>query len=265
MAIRAVILDWAGTTVDCGCHAPVGVFVELFRRRGVAITHAEARGPMGTHKREHIRRLCADPDIARRWWQASGQEPTKADVDAMYAEGEPLQVAVIPDYADPVPGCVETIAALRARGLRIGSTTGYNRAMLDALLPAAAARGYAPDVAVPASDAPQGRPAPFLNWLAMMRLGVWPASDVVVVGDTEVDMAAARSAGAWAVGVTLTGNGVGLGAEDLAALSPEERAAAHARVGATLRASGAHHVLEDLTGLPGLLDALDAAGSPPPR
>jgi len=35
---RAVILDWAGTTLDYGCYAPAVVFIEVFNRQGVEIT-----------------------------------------------------------------------------------------------------------------------------------------------------------------------------------------------------------------------------------
>src|SRR5262245_29285556 len=45
--LKAIIFDWAGTTVDHGSRAPVRVFVEILKRSGVAITEAEARGPMG--------------------------------------------------------------------------------------------------------------------------------------------------------------------------------------------------------------------------
>ena len=56
--IRAVLFDWAGTTVDYGSRAPTQVFLEIFRGRGIAITEAEARGPMGMGKRDHIRMVC---------------------------------------------------------------------------------------------------------------------------------------------------------------------------------------------------------------
>ena len=49
--VDAVIFDWAGTVVDFGSRAPAGAFVEVFRRHGVAISIAEARGPMGSEKR----------------------------------------------------------------------------------------------------------------------------------------------------------------------------------------------------------------------
>ena len=41
--IEAVIFDWAGTTVDYGCFAPVQVFTEVFTNAGVAPTPQEVR------------------------------------------------------------------------------------------------------------------------------------------------------------------------------------------------------------------------------
>ena len=46
-SLKAVILDWAGTTLDYGCYAPAVVFTEVFKRRGVEISMQEAREPMG--------------------------------------------------------------------------------------------------------------------------------------------------------------------------------------------------------------------------
>lgn len=48
--IEAVIFDWAGTTVDYGCFAPVQVFTEVFTNAGVAPTPQEVREPMGMLK-----------------------------------------------------------------------------------------------------------------------------------------------------------------------------------------------------------------------
>ncbi len=50
--IEAVIFDWAGTTVDYGCFAPVKAFMEAFAHHGVPVTMEETRKPMGMLKRE---------------------------------------------------------------------------------------------------------------------------------------------------------------------------------------------------------------------
>ena len=73
--IKAVLLDWAGTTVDYGSRAPTQVFVEIFRRRGVEITIAEARGPMGRAKHEHIAMVAALPRVTGRLRRMSMCEP----------------------------------------------------------------------------------------------------------------------------------------------------------------------------------------------
>jgi phosphonoacetaldehyde hydrolase len=65
--IRLVVFDWAGTTVDHGSRAPVAAFVRAFAGHGVEVTPDEARGPMGLHKRDHIRAMLQMPAVARRW------------------------------------------------------------------------------------------------------------------------------------------------------------------------------------------------------
>jgi len=64
--IRAVVLDWAGTTQDFGSQAPVGAFIEVFARNGVEITKTEARRHMGIYKLDHIRAIGAMPTVAER-------------------------------------------------------------------------------------------------------------------------------------------------------------------------------------------------------
>ncbi|MBK9371766.1 MAG: phosphonoacetaldehyde hydrolase [Deltaproteobacteria bacterium] len=170
-------------------------------------------------------------------------------MDALYADLEPLALAALPRFATLIPGALETVTALRAQGLKIGSTTGYNRAMLDALLPLAAAQGYTPDCAVAASEVRAGRPSPYMAWEAAARLGVHPAWACVKVGDTPVDMAEGLNAGMWAVGVAEAGNEVGLSLEELQALSPEDRAARRAHAHDVLTRAGAHLVVRSIAEL----------------
>ena len=77
---------------------------------------------------------------------------------------------------------LETIEQLKADGLRIGSTTGYTRPIMEELMPIAAARGYTPEITVCAGDLPAGRPSPLIMWHAMAQMGIWPAHTVAKVG-----------------------------------------------------------------------------------
>lgn len=248
--IQAVILDWAGTTVDHGSIAPAGVFVEVFARNGVLITLRQAREPMGVHKREHVRRLCAMPSVAEAWRIAHGRLPSVEDEEALYAQAIPLQIECLPRYSTPIEGVVEAIAALRARGLRIGSTTGYIQTMLDVVQAHALAQGYRPDCAVAADEVPEGRPAPFLNWEAARRLGAWPHQALVAVGDTVVDMQAGRNAAFWTVGVSRTGSLLGLSQDEASTRPPEELARLEEEASRTLFEAGAHAVIPSLARLP---------------
>jgi len=57
--IKAIVLDWAGTTVDYGCFAPVDAFLLAFAAFGVTPTIEETRAPMGVQKRAHIENMLA--------------------------------------------------------------------------------------------------------------------------------------------------------------------------------------------------------------
>ena len=257
MDIAAVIFDWAGTTVDHGSMAPVGVFVEVFKRRGVQVTLAEAREPMGVHKREHFRRMSVMPNIARQWRENTGHECRSDEVDAMYQEGAVIQIECLPRYATPIPGVLDVVGRLRARGVKIGSCTGYNREMLDVLVQHAARQGYRPDAHVAASEVPEGRPSPFMAWEAAKRVGAWPASACVKVGDTLVDIEEGLNAGMWTIGVALTGNLMGLTAEQLGRLPPHQRNHQAAVARRVLKDAGAHHVVDSVADLMPVLENIE--------
>ena len=168
--------------MDYGCYAPAVVFVEVYKRKDVPITIEEARVPMGAHKKVHIRKISQIESVAQRWQDAHGRSPDESDVEAMFQEFIPLQLACLADYADLIPGTLEAIAEFRNRGLKIGSTTGYLREMMELLLKEAGNRGYTPDTTVCASDVPAGRPEPWMCLQNAMNLGIYPMEAIVKVG-----------------------------------------------------------------------------------
>lgn len=255
--LKAVVFDWAGTIVDHGSLAPMGVFVEAFARFGVPITIEHARGPMGLPKRDHIKALMALPDVAAAWREAQRSEPDEAAIDRVYEVFVPMNVEVVPRFSTLIPGAAETVAELRARGLKIGSTTGYTREIMAPLLPLAAAQGYAPDNLVCAGDLPHGRPTPLMMYRTFVELGIWPASAVVKVDDTAPGIAEGLAAGSWTVGVAVTGNAFGLDLETTRALAPEAFEARRRSAAAELERAGAHLVIDGVTELAPVLDVLE--------
>jgi len=256
LRLKAAILDWAGTVVDHGSRAPMGAFVRAFAEFGVAIGIADARGPMGMAKWDHIRAVGQAPAVAATWRARHGRDFVESDVDAIFQVFEPMNIAAVRDHADIIPGAVEAIEILRRRGIRIAGTTGYTRPIMDVLEPLAAASGYAPELTVCAGDLPAGRPSPLMMWYAMARLGVWPAACVVKVDDTAPGIGEGRAAGTWTIGIALSGNAVGLSAEELAAVAPRERALLREQAAAELR--DADMIIDSIADLPRAVAAIDA-------
>lgn len=257
MQLKAVVFDWAGTTIDYGSRAPMGAFVEVFKQFDVELSIEEARRPMGLPKWDHIKALLSQSGIATRWQRAHGQPPTDADVDRVYEVFVPLNTRVVTDYADLIPGTAETVAELRRRGLKIGSTTGYTREIMEPLLPIAREQGYAPDNLVCAGDLAAGRPTPLMMYRCFADLGVWPAAAVVKVDDTVPGIAEGLAAGSWAVGVAMSGNALGLSHAEMQALPEAERAERRAEAVLELSQGGAHYVIDSIADLPALLGLIE--------
>jgi phosphonoacetaldehyde hydrolase len=254
--VRAVILDWAGTTVDYGSMAPVDAFIELFRRHGVTVTAEEARRPMGKYKKDHVRLILGMDPVTQQWQQLQGRSPSPEDVEQLYREFIPLQTEVIGHHADVIPGVAETMNWLRTQGIVVGSTTGYTQEMMAPLLPLAAAAGFAPHSTVCADEVPAGRPAPWMAMTSAMQLGVYPMEACVKVGDTLVDIAEGLNAGMWTVGVTKTGNELGLSLAEVEALPPDDVACRLQAASRRMLEAGAHFTVEEVRQLPAVIAAI---------
>lgn len=250
--LQAVILDWAGTTADFGCMAPVEAFVELFKREGLALTPAQAREPMGTEKKEHIRRLLRLNAVREQWQALHKSESTEADIARLYEQFLPIQIAAISQHSALIPGAAEAVQRLRARGLRIGANTGYNRAML-APLEASAKKVYAPDVSLAAEDAPRGRPWPDLALLTAVKLGASCVQACIKVDDTVPGIEEGLNAGMWTVAVAVSGNEIGLPLAQWNALPAEERSARREQACTRLQRAGAHYVIDTIADIDGCI------------
>jgi phosphonoacetaldehyde hydrolase len=256
---KAVVFDWAGTMIDFGSFAPMGVFVKAFEKFGITASIDQARGPMGMPKWDHIRSMMDDPDISAQWQAKYGSTPTDADVDKIYEIFVPMNEEVVTDYADLVPGALDTIAYLRSNNVKIGSTTGYTRSIMERVLPRAAEQGYEPDNLVCSDDLPEGRPGPLGMYQCFVDLVAYPPSAVIKVDDTEPGIAEGVAAGCITVGLALSGNFAGKTPEELAALSEAEIDAIRQEATAKLKEAGADHVIDTVADLPKLMDQMEAA------
>jgi len=218
--IRLVVLDLAGTTVrDDG--AVEAAFIEALHQAdvgpgtdGYEQRLAYLRTTMGSSKIEVFRELLGDESAAQR---------ANTAFEAAYGAG------LAGGGAEPIPGAVDAIAALRAAGVLVCLTTGFSSATRDALLDALGWRNIA-DLALSPGPGVRGRPHPDLVLAAVLALGVDDVRHVAVAGDTANDLLAGTRAGASVVAGVLTG--------------------AHDR--STLAAAPHTHLLESVADLPPL-------------
>ncbi len=257
-SLKAVILDWAGTTVDYGSFAPTAVFIRLFETHSVRISADDARSGMGMMKKDHLRTILARPAVTAAWQAAHGAAASEADIDQLFNDFVPMQLAVLKEYAEPIPGALDTVKSLRECGMKIGSTTGYIRAMMDILAPEAAARGYNPDCIVCPDEVPAGRPSPWMCYRNATELGVYPMEAIVKVGDTLIDIEEGLNAGMWTVGLALTGNMLGLSEAETKVLAPETLAARRNEINARFYQAGAHYMIDGIWDLPHVLDDIQS-------
>ena len=258
--VKAVILDWSGTTADAYVLAPAVVFVDVFRKHGVEISMAEARGPMGLRKDLHIKALTEVPEIAARWEEVHGKRPGQEEVDAMFADFVPMQLACLREYTTLLPGVAETTQRLQAEGIKLGSSTGFTRAMVDILEEDARKQGYVPDASVAGDEVVHGaRPKPFMVYRNLDLLDVHPIQAVVKVDDTVSGVGEALEAGCWGVGIARYSNYMDIDSlEHEKSLSEAEMQRRLAFTRETLRKAGAHYIIDELDELPAVIEDVNA-------
>jgi phosphonoacetaldehyde hydrolase len=256
--LKALVLDWAGTTVDFGSLAPARTMQKLFLRAEIELNETETRQHMGLPKKEHIRGILSLPRVSAAWSQRRGHAPTDADVEEMYSEFIPLQFSCLKEYSGVIPGVAGVVKEFRRRGLKIGSTTGYTRAMLDLILETSGQEGYLPDCSLTPEEAGTGRPHPFMMYESAVRLQVYPMAAIAKIGDTPADIHEGLYAGAWSIGVAGTGNSIGLSADQFQALSTAEKESKLIAARAELENAGAHYVVDSLAEAIPVLDEIDA-------
>jgi phosphonoacetaldehyde hydrolase len=258
--VKALVLDWSGTTADAYVVAPAVVFVEVFKNQGVEISMAEARGPMGLRKDLHIKALTEDPAIAERWKGVHGKYPDQGDVDTMFADFVPLQLDCLRKYTDLLPGVAEVISRLQAQGIKIGSSTGFTRAMVDILEEEAAKQGYKPDASVAGDEVVHGaRPAPHMVYKNLDMMGIHTIQSVVKVDDTVSGVGEALNAGCWGVGVVRYSNYMDVDTpEQGAALSAAEIDRRMAITRDILEKAGAHYVIDSLADIEPVIEDINA-------
>ena len=278
--LKAVILDWAGTTLDYGCMAPMVVFREVYQQNGVPITEEEARVPMGAHKRDHIQKIGQIPSVAERWKEVHGQEQTEKDIDEMFEAFQPMQLGCLKNYSTLIPGTIETVAYCINKGMKIGSTTGYTGEMMDVLLKEAMRQYYFPDCSVTSTgdvsllnkimifktpdpyykfkvNFPGGRPKPWMCATNAMFLDAYPPHTCVKIDDTIPGIEEGVNAGMWTIGLAKSGNEIGKPLEEVEKMDKMELESKLDDIYHRMYNAGADWVVDSIAEVPPVLDEIN--------
>ncbi|MDR3119612.1 MAG: phosphonoacetaldehyde hydrolase [Mediterranea sp.] len=255
--IECVIMDWAGTAVDFGCFAPVEAFVKAFGEKNIRLSVEEVRRPMGKAKIEHIRTLLQTDAVRAQFLSIYRREWKADDLIGLNESFEYHLFLRLDRYAAPIAGAVEAVKALRGQGIKIGSTTGYTRAMMDIVEPVAGRLGYKTDSCVTPDGLPAGRPAPFMIFRNMINLDVRHPGCVLKVGDTLEDIREGLNAGVRTAGVILGSSELGLSEEDVRQMPEEELGRKMQAVRNRMTDAGAHYVIDSIGKLPQLIEHIN--------
>ena len=257
--VKGLVLDWSGTTADAYVIAPAVVFVAVFEKQGVEISMTEARGPMGLRKDLHIKELTKVPEIRERWKSVHGSYPDQGDADRMFADFVPMQLDCLRQYTTLLPGVAEVTQKFQQDGIKIGSSTGFVRSMVDILEADAKQQGYTPDASVAGDEVVNGaRPKPFMVYRNLDLMNVHPIQSVVKVDDTVSGVGEALEAGCWGVGIARYSNYMDINSLDEAkSLSAEEMQRRLELTRDILRKAGAHYVIDDFDELPAVIEDIN--------
>jgi phosphonoacetaldehyde hydrolase len=257
--VAYVMLDCSGTTMDRYVDAPAIVFVEVFKKYGLEISMPEARAPMGLRKDLHIRAITQTPSVRERFAAKFGREPGQGDVDKMFADFVPTQIALLKkgNYHELLPGVAEVVKDMQKKGIKIGVTTGFVRSMLDVLLEGAAKQGFVPDAACAGDEVEMPRPTAYMVIKNLERLGVYNLENAMrrtIKVDDTVSGAGEGAPLCWRVGVSKWSNYVADSWDAVRKMSAAELAAREKASKEKLVAeSGAHYVIDDLRDLPAVV------------
>ena len=257
--VKGLVLDWSGTTADEYVIAPAVVFVDVFKKFNVEISMTEAREPMGLRKDLHILELTKLPKIRERWNKAHGRYPDQGDVDRMFADFVPMQLDCLRKYTTLLPHVAEVTQKFQKEGIKIGSSTGFVRSMVDILEEDAKKQGYTPDASVAGDEVANGaRPKPFMVYRNLDLMNVHPIQSVVKVDDTVSGIGEALEAGCWGVGIARYSNYMDMDTlEEAQSLPKDEIQRRLVKTRDILQKAGAHYVINTFDELPGVVEEIN--------
>jgi len=245
--IKAVIFDWAGTTIDYGCFAPVQALISGFKSVGIEISTEMVRKPMGLPKFDHIKAISTMLD----------RPLSEKKIIKVYKVFEKILLNDIEKYCDLKDYVLDVVAELKQNGIKIGSTTGYTSLMMEKVLAKSMKQGYHPDFCIAPDQVERGRPHPDMILKNLKQFSIHNSREVVKVGDTIVDITEGKNAGCWTVGVIIGSSELGLSRDEFNKLTSNKLETKKNSVRKRYFRAKADFVIDDLNDLKKVLEDIN--------
>jgi phosphonoacetaldehyde hydrolase len=177
-------------------------------------------------------------------------------VDDIFKYFVPMQLACLRKYTTLLPHVAEVTQKFQKEGIKIGSSTGFVRSMVDILEEDTKKQGYTPDASVAGDEGINGaRPKPFMVYRNLDLMNGNPIQSVVKVDDTVSGVGEALETGCWGVGIARYNNYMDMDTlEEAGSLSEEEIQRRLIKTRDILQKSGAHYVIDTFDQLVDVVD-----------
>lgn len=209
--IDLVVFDLAGTTIRDDDATVLECFLAASREAEIRADRAEMNAWMGAAKKQvfqHFSRRMGGDEATVETRAERGYQAFQRNLEERYRTGP----------VEALPGIERCFERLKACGVRVAASTGFYRRVVDILFARLGWDRGVIDACVASDEVPRGRPAPFMIFSAMTKLGVESVARVAKVGDTPFDLHEGRNAG---VGLNV---GVLSGSHDALSLGREAHA-----------------------------------------
>jgi HAD superfamily hydrolase (TIGR01509 family) len=185
--LAGVIFDMDGVLVESEPFIAEAA-VRMFAEKGVAVRPEDFRPFIGTGEDRFL------GGVAEAQGVTLDMPRDKARTYEIYLE-------LIPGRLEPLPGVAEFIARCRARGPKLAVASSADRVKVEGNLRELGLPPGTFDAVVVGEDVARKKPAPDIFLEAARRLGLDPAS-CLVIEDAVSGVAAARAAGCRCLGLT---------------------------------------------------------------
>ncbi|MEN7551044.1 HAD family hydrolase [Rapidithrix thailandica] len=187
--LKLVVFDMAGTTVNntFGVHDSL---IAAFASEGISIDRQLANKSIAVPKPVGVRRILDAVKGKGHWEEMQAvaiHERFQKEIIRFYQEDKSVE---------EMPGCVELFKKLKAKGIKIGIDTGFDRRTANVIIERLKwlEKGLI-DASVTSDEVEKGRPYPDMIVRHMEQFQIGSAKEVAKVGDTPADIQQGKNTG----------------------------------------------------------------------